>query len=157
MKKTNAMRLLDSGNISYHVREYEVDENNLSGIHASEQIGMSADAVFKTLVAKGDKTGINVFCIPSSGELNLKKAAKISGNKKIEMIAVKDILGITGYIRGGCSPIGMKKKYLTYIDKTATSFDEIAISSGVRGSNIIIEPLELCKFIDSSFCDLIDN
>ncbi len=155
MARTNAMRLLDAAHIKYREAEYASDENDLSGKHVSKQIGLSDDEVFKTLVTKGDKNGINVFCVPVSGELNLKKAAFISGNKKIEMIAVKDILQITGYIRGGCSPVGMKKRYPTFIDETAVLFDEIAISAGVRGSQIIINGETLCEFIEGKLCDLI--
>ncbi len=156
MKKTNAMRLLDSGKISYKTQAYTVDESDLSGVHVAQQIGVSPDKVFKTLVTKGDKSGINVFCIPVTSELNLKKAAVKSGDKKIEMIAVKDILALTGYIRGGCSPIGMKKKYPTYIDETAILFDEVLVSAGIKGLQIVIDPQILCKFTDAIFCDLTD-
>lgn len=154
MTKTNAMRLLDGAKIEYRVQMYEVHESNLSGLHVAEQIGVCADEIFKTLVTKGDKNGINVFCIPVNCELNLKKAALVSGNKKIEMIHVKDILSLTGYIRGGCSPIGMKKKYPTYIEETAVLFDEIAVSAGVRGAQIIINPDKLCDFVQGKFCNL---
>lgn len=149
MTKTNAMRMLDTEGISYNIKEYYYDENNLSGNHAAEEIGMNPDQVFKTLVTRGDKNGINVFCIPVDCELDLKKAAQVSGNKKVEMIHVKEILGLTGYIRGGCSPIGMKKKYPTYIDETAILFDEIAVSAGVRGQQIIINPEELIEFVSA--------
>ena len=140
MVKTNAIRLVEMAGISYRTEEYEVDENNLSGMHVVEQVSLDAQQVFKTLVTRGDKNGINVFCIPVNCELDLKKAASISGNKKIEMTHMKELLGLTGYIRGGCSPIGMKKKYPTYIDETATLFDEIAVSAGVRGCQIILNP-----------------
>lgn len=149
MTKTNAMRMLDTEGISYNIKEYDYDENNLSGNHAAEEIGMNPDQVFKTLVTRGDKNGINVFCIPVDCELDLKKAAQVSGNKKVEMIHVKEILGLTGYIRGGCSPIGMKKKYPTYIDETAILFDEIAVSAGVRGQQIIINPEKLIEFVSA--------
>ena len=109
MTKTNAMRLMAQAGIPIRVQEYEVDEADLSGLHAAEQLGMPPEQIFKTLVARGDKSGICVFCIPVCCELDLKKAAKISGNKKVEMIHVRELLGLTGYIRGGCSPIGMKK------------------------------------------------
>ena len=144
--KTNAMRLLDTARIPYHTTEYEFDEDNLSGLHAAAQIGVPPEQVFKTLVTRGDKTGIGVFCIPVDMELNLKKAASASGNKKIEMIHVKELLGLTGYIRGGCSPIGMKKKYPTYIEETALLFDEIAVSAGVRGRQILLSPEMLVFF-----------
>ena len=140
MIKTNAMRLLDAVGIEYSTREYEYDERDLSGHHAAEVLGIPAEQVFKTLVTKGDKTGPVVFCIPVDEELDLKKAAKVSGNKSIEMIHVKDLLGLTGYIRGGCSPIGMKKKFPSYIDETAVLFDEISIRAGERGCQIFVNP-----------------
>ena len=150
MTKTNAMRLLEQHKIAYETAEYEYDENNLSGVHAAECIGLPAEQVFKTLVARGDKTGILVFCIPVNAELDLKKAAAISGNKKVEMTHVKELLALTGYIRGGCSPIGMKKKYPTYIDETAILFDKIAVSAGIRGQQILIAPESLLTFLKES-------
>ena len=116
MTKTNAMRLLDAATIEYSTKEYEYDESDLSGHHAAEVLGIPAEQVFKTLVTKGDKTGYIVFCIPVDEELDLKKAASVSGNKKVDMIHVKELLPLTGYIRGGCSPIGMKKKFPTFIN-----------------------------------------
>ncbi len=154
MIKTNAMRLLDQAKIEYQSIEYEVDENNLAGVHVASQTGVPVEQVFKTLVAKGEKKGIMVFCIPVNMELNLKKAAAIVGDKKIEMIHVKDLLGLTGYIRGGCSPIGMKKKYPTYIDETAILFDTIAVSAGIRGCQLIINPEELIEYINAEICDI---
>ncbi|MBB2182926.1 Cys-tRNA(Pro) deacylase [Lachnospiraceae bacterium MD1] len=154
MIKTNVMRLLDQANIPYKAMEYEVDENNLAGEHVAELIGMPAEQVFKTLVAKGEKKGIVVFCIPVNLEINLKKAAAIIGDKKIEMLHVKDLLGITGYIRGGCSPIGMKKKFPTYIDETAILYDEITVSAGVRGCQLCIPRDKLVDFIDATLCDI---
>ena len=156
MIKTNVMRLLDQAKISYKTMEYEVDENDLSGEHVAKQIGYPPEQAFKTLVAKGDKKGILVFCIPVNTELNLKKAAAAVGDKKIEMIHVKDLLGLTGYIRGGCSPIGMKKKYPTYLDETAILFEEIAVSAGVRGCQIIINPEQLMKYVNAALFDLTD-
>ena len=120
MTKTNVMRLLDQAKIEYTALEYEFDENDLGGEHAADFLGLPYDQVFKTLVTRGSKGGIYVFCIPVDLELDLKKAAQCAGEKKIEMIHVKELLGLTGYIRGGCSPIGMKKKYPTFIDETAT-------------------------------------
>lgn len=152
--KTNAMRLLEQANINFKTVEYEVDENNLAGEHVADIVGIPYEQCFKTLVAKGEKKGIMVFCIPVNGELNLKKAASIVGDKKIEMVHVKDLLGLTGYIRGGCSPIGMKKKYPTYIDETAILFDEISISAGIRGCQIILNPEDLIKFVEGYECDL---
>lgn len=150
------MRLLDQANIQYRTMEYEVDEDNLAGEHVAEQIHMPTEQVFKTLVAKGEKKGIMVFCIPVNTELNLKKAASFVGDKKIEMIHVKDLLNITGYIRGGCSPVGMKKRFPTYIDETAILFDEISISAGVRGCQIILSPNDLIPYIQAIQGDLTD-
>jgi len=154
MTKTNVMRMLDAEKIDYRTAEYEYSETDLSGVHAAKAINMPAEQVFKTLVTKGDKTGPIVFVIPVAEELDLKKAAKISQNKSIEMLHVKDLLGLTGYIRGGCSPIGMKKKLTTYIDETAVLFEEISISAGVRGSQVIINPEVLVGFIDAKQADL---
>ena len=154
MQKTNVMRMLDKAKITYTVKEYEVDESDLSGTHVAECVGMDTEVVFKTLVAKGDKTGFCVFCIPCADELDLKKAAKVSGNKKVEMLPLKDLLPTTGYIRGGCSPIGMKKPFPTYINETAMLFDEIAISGGMRGVQVILSPDTLNEFVGSSYADL---
>ncbi|MDF2541664.1 MAG: ybaK/ebsC protein [Herbinix sp.] len=154
MIKTNVMRLLDQEGIPYKAMEYEVDENNLGGEHVASLIHMPSDQVFKTLVAKGEKKGITVFCIPVNAELNLKKAATIIGDKKIEMLPVKDLLGTTGYIRGGCSPIGMKKKFPTYMDETAELFEEITVSAGVRGCQLCIPTNQLVNYIDATLCDI---
>lgn len=154
MTKTNAMRQLETAGITYRTAEYEYDEAHLSGVHAAEQVGIPCEQVFKTLVTKGDKTGIIVFCIPVDMELDLKKAAQVSKNKKLEMTHVKDLLGLTGYIRGGCSPIGMKKKYPTYIDETAILFDEIAVSAGIRGQQIILAPNDLISFVGATEANL---
>ncbi len=155
MNKTNAMRRLDAVKIPYEVKEYTVDENDLSGIHIATQIGLPFAQVFKTLVAKGDKTGIVVFCIPTDKEIDLKHAAAVTGNKKIEMLHVKDLLGTTGYIRGGCSPIGMKKKFPTFIDASATSFERITVSAGVRGAQLLLRVDELVKFVDAKLCQIV--
>lgn len=154
MTKTNAMRLLDAAKIKYGTAEYEYDENDLSGMHAAQAIGMPPEQVFKTLVARGDKSGVTVFCIPVCMELDLKKAALASGNKRVDMIHVKELLGLTGYIRGGCSPIGMKKDYPTFIDETASLFDEIAISAGMRGRQIIVEPTSLIAYVSAVEADV---
>lgn len=156
MVKTNAMRLLEQANIQYNTFEYEVDENDLSGEHVAEQIDFPVEQVFKTLVARGEKKGILVFCIPVNTELNLKKAAVIVDDKKIEMIHVKDLLGLTGYVRGGCSPVGMKKKYPTYLDETAILFDEITVSAGVRGCQLAINPEDLIAYTGAVTCELTD-
>lgn len=154
MVKTNVMRMLESGGVVYRTTEYEFDENNLSGVDAAKKIGMAPEQVFKTLVTKGDKTGVVVFCIPVDMELDLKKAATLSKNKKVEMTHMKDLLALTGYIRGGCSPIGMKKKYPTYMDETAILFDEIAVSAGTRGVQVILNPEDLATFVDAKEGDL---
>lgn len=150
------MRLLEQEHINYRSFEYEVDEDHLAGAHVAAQIGMPLEQVFKTLVARGEKKGILIFCIPVNTELNLKKAAAIVGDKKIEMIPVKELLSITGYIRGGCSPIGMKKKYPTYLDETAILYNEISISAGIRGCQIVCNPEELISFIEATQCNLTD-
>ena len=154
MTKTNVMRLLESAGIAYRTAEYEYDENNLSGLHAAEQIGIPAEQVFKTLVTRGDKTGILVFCIPVDMELDLKKAAAVSKNKKVEMTHMIELLALTGYIRGGCSPIGMKKKYPTFIDETCILFDEIAVSAGIRGEQVILSPEDLARFTEATEADI---
>ncbi len=154
MTKTNAMRLLDQAGVKYETKEYEVNESDLSGEHVAMQVGFPPEQVFKTLVAKGEKKGIMVFCIPVNSELNLKKAAAAVGDKKIEMIHVKDLLGITGYIRGGCSPIGMKKKFPIYMDETAVLFDKITVSAGVRGCQLIINPEQLIEYTGAQLYDL---
>ncbi len=155
MNKTNAIRILESHKITFDTVEYEVDENDLSGESVADKISASKDEVFKTLVAKGDKTGFCVFCIPVSYELNLKKAAKVSGNKDVEMIKVKELFPLTGYVRGGCSPIGMKKIFPTYIDETAQLFEIIYISAGVRGLQIKIHPKDLLTITSACYADLI--
>ncbi len=154
MITTNAMRLLAKAGIPYRTSEYEVDENDLSGVHAARALGIEPDCMFKTLVARGDKKGIAVFCIPVAEELDLKKAAAVTGDKKVEMIHVKELPGLTGYIRGGCSPIGMKKNYPTFIDETAVLFDEIYVSAGTRGQQVILNPERLRGFIGAAFADL---
>lgn len=155
MTTTNVMRILKQAGIAFETAEYEVDESDLSGVHAAEMIGMDKDCVFKTLVTKGDKTGINVFVIPVAEELDLKKCAQHSGNKRVEMIHVKELLPLTGYIRGGCSPIGMKKKYPTFIDETATLFERVSVSAGQRGEQVILNPEELARLVEARFADLV--
>jgi Cys-tRNA(Pro)/Cys-tRNA(Cys) deacylase len=152
--KTNAMRRLDSAKIKYEIKTYIVDENDLSGIHIADQIGIPYDQCFKTLVANGDKTGPVVFCIPCHKEIDLKRAASVTGNKKIEMIHVKDLLQLTGYIRGGVSPIGMKKKFPTYIDETCLSFERITVSSGSKGAQLLLSIAELLPFVDAKTASL---
>ena len=151
MVKTNVMRLLDAANISYESKEYEVDEKDLSGSHAADMMGADHDTIFKTLVLKGEKTGYLVCCIPVDEELDLKKVAKAAHDKKVEMIPMKDLLPLTGYIRGGCSPIGMKKKFPLYIEETAILFEKIAVSAGQRGVQILLSPNDLCAYTEGSF------
>ena len=154
MTVTNAMRLLTQAGIPFEASEYPVDENDLSGVHTAEMLGVDADCVFKTLVVRGERKGICVFVIPVAEELDLKKCAAAMGDKKVEMIHVKELLGLTGYIRGGCSPIGMKKKYPTFIDEIATLFDRVYVSAGLRGQQLIINPEDLRAYTDATFADL---
>jgi len=152
--KTNAMRMLDSAGLVYQVKTYEVDEEDLSGVHVAQTCGLPVEQVFKTLVTKGDKTGFLVACIPVDLELDLKALANVSGNKNVDMIAVKELLPLTGYIRGGCSPIGMKKPFPTYFDESVILYDWIAISAGMRGAQILIEPQSLIDFIGAELGDI---
>jgi len=154
MSKTNAIRIIESHKILFNTVSYEVDENDLSGETVAKKINANPDSVFKTLVCIGDKSGHIVFCIPVTQELNLKKAAIASGNKKVEMIKLKDLLPLTGYIRGGCSPVGMKKLFPTYIDETAQLFQEIYVSAGVRGTQIKMNPEDLKNIVIGIFTDL---
>jgi len=152
--KTNALRLLDAAGISYKTREYDFDEKNPCGIHPDNLDAALRERMFKTLVTRGDKTGINVFCIPVSEELDLKKCATAAGDKRIEMVPMKEVLGLTGYIRGGCSPVGMKKKYPTVFDETALLYDEIFVSGGQRGLQIEISAAALVEFVDGIYTDV---
>lgn len=153
-EKTNAIRLIQQAGLPYREAFYDYDEQDLSGTHAAEAVGIPPEQVFKTLVTKGDRNGINVFCIPVCCELDLKKAAKISGNKKIELIPVKDLLSLTGYIRGGCSPVGMKKRYPTFVDVTCILWDEISVSAGARGHQMILSPEQLVDYIGAVCADI---
>ena len=152
--KTNAVRLVQQAKIPCREAFYEFDEHDLSGTHAAAAVGMPPEQVFKTLVARGERTGIHVFCIPVCCELDLKKAAKAAGEKKIELVAVKELLGLTGYVRGGCSPVGMKKRYPTYIDETCILWNEIAVSAGARGHQIIVPPEQLAGLVGAELLDL---
>ena len=154
MGKTNVVRLIESEKIAYTIKEYEVDENDLSGVHVALQLGQPVEQVFKTLVLKGEQKGYLVCCIPVAEELDLKKVAKAAGDKKVEMIPMKDLFMVTGYIRGGCSPIGMKKKLPTFIDETCEIFDTIAISAGIRGMQILINPQDLINYTEAQSKDL---
>ena len=152
--KTNAMRMLESAGLDFKVVTYEVDEEDLSGVHVANTCGLPVEQVFKTLVTHGDKTGYLVACIPVEAELDLKALATVSGNKKVDMIAVKELLPLTGYIRGGCSPIGMKKLYPSFIDETVELFDVVAVSAGLRGEQIIIAPDDLIGYIKAAKADI---
>lgn len=154
IEKTNAMRMLDQSNIPYETGEYEYDESDLSGDHVADYLGISKEEIFKTLVTRGNDNELYVFVVPVSGELDLKKAAAAAGAKKVEMIHVKEIFNLTGYLRGGCSPIGMKKQYPTFIDETAILFDKIYISGGKRGLQIIIDPQVLADFTGAKLVDI---
>ena len=149
IEKTNAARLLDKAHISYRLIPYEVDENDLAASHVAQSLGEPIEKVFKTLVLCGDRNGHLVCVVPGNMEVDLKALAKASGNKKVEMILMKDLLSTTGYIRGGCSPIGMKKKFPTYIHSSALDFDKIYISAGVRGLQIEIAPGDLIRFTEA--------
>ena len=153
--KTNALRIVQQQKLPCREASYEYDEKDLSRLHAAAAIGMPPEQVFKTLVARGEKTGIHVFCIPVCCELDLKKAAKAAKDKNMEMVAVKELLGLTGYIRGGCSPVGMKKKYPTHFDETCILWDEIAVSAGARGHQLVAPPEALVNLIGAELADII--
>ena len=155
MTKTNAMRLLENAGIPFETGEYEVDESDLSGVHAAKVLGLDPDCMFKTLVCRDDRGGYQVFCIPVAYELDLKKCAAAAGVKRCEMIHVKELLPLTGYIRGGCSPVGMKKKFPTCIDETAVLSEKIYVSAGQRGFQLIVNPEALRSFLCAKFADLI--
>lgn len=152
--KTNAVRLLDKAKVDYELVAYEVDENDLAATHVADQLGQNIKQVFKTLVLRGDKTGLFVCVIPGDAEVDLKKAAKVSGNKSAQMIQMKELLPLTGYIRGGCSPIGMKKSFPSYIQNTCTDYSHIYISAGVRGLQLKINPGDLCRFAQLHLADI---
>ena len=154
IEKTNAARLLDRAKISYNLIPYEFDENDLAAQHVAESLGQPIERVFKTLVLHGDRTGYVVCVVPGNGEVDLKALAQLSGNKKVEMIAMKDLLSVTGYIRGGCSPVGMKKRFPTYFHSTALDFETIYVSAGVRGLQIEIAPDDLIGFVGAIVGDV---
>ena len=154
LEKTNAARLLDKAGVSYKLIPYEFDENDLAAQHVADSLGQDIARVFKTLVLHGDRTGYVVCVVPGDGEVDLKALAKVSGNKKVEMIPMKDLLGVTGYIRGGCSPVGMKKRFPTYFHSTTLEFDTIYVSAGVRGLQLEISPSDLIAFVGASVADV---
>ena len=157
IEKTNAARLLDRAKISYQLIPYEFDENDLAAQHVADSLGQDIAMVFKTLVLHGDKTGHIVCVVPGDMEVDLKALAKVSGNKKVELIAMKDLLAVTGYIRGGCSPVGMKKRFPTYFHSTAVDFEHIYVSAGVRGLQIQINPADLISFVGATVADVACN
>lgn len=154
IEKTNAARLLDRAKIAYELVPYQVDENNLAATHVAESLGEPIERVYKTLVLSGDRNGYFVCVVQGDKEVNLKAAAKVSGNKSAEMIPMKELLPTTGYIRGGCTPIGMKKRFPTFIDTTALQYDHIFISAGVRGLQLKLNPQELISYIDAQVADI---
>ena len=154
MKKTNAARHLDDLKIDYKLVEYVVDESDLTAENVARKVGLPPEQVFKTLVARGDRTGVLMTCIPGNAELDLKAIAEVSGNKKVEMVHVKEIQQLTGYIRGGVSPIGVKKRYPIFLDRSATKFPFISISAGARGSQIFISPGDLIKVLNVTLCEI---
>ncbi len=154
MMKTNATRILEARHIPHEQITYDSSDGEIDAISVAEKIGAEHEQVFKTLVARGDKTGIVVFCIPGPFDLDLKKAASVSGNKKVEMIRAKELLPLTGYIRGGCSPIGMKKQFPTWIDETALLFDRIHVSAGAHGAQILLSPQDLAELVEARFADI---
>ena len=156
MKKTNAARLLDAKSIHYELIDYEVDESDLSAVTLARKIGQDVEQIFKTLVLRGDKTGVFVCVIPGNAEVDLKKAAEVSGNKNCAMVQQKELLPLTGYIRGGCSPIGMKKSFPTYIHETCILFDTIYVSAGQRGLQFRINPDDLIKATGAEVYDLVE-
>lgn len=154
LKKTNAARILDGLKIPYEIKTYAVDENDLSAVHVAEVSGLDIATIFKTLVARGDKTGIIMAVIGGGDELNLKSLAKASGNKSVEMIALKELLPLTGYVRGGCSPLGAKKNYPVYIDSRAVTLEKISISAGQRGMQLILSPNDLIRAVSATVANL---
>lgn len=154
MTKTNAMRLLDQAKIAYRAAEYPFDARDLNGMYAAAGIGMPPEQVFKTLVARGDKRGAAVYCIPVCCGLDLRKAAQAARDKKMELVPVKELPGLTGYIRGGCSPVGMKKQFPTFLEETAQLYSEIAVSAGQRGCQLILSPQDLAAYTGAALCDL---
>ena len=154
INKTNVARLLDKAKVAYQLVPYEVDENDLSATHVADQLGENVAQVFKTLVLHGDKSGYFVCVIPGADEVDLKKAAKVSGNKSCEMIPVKELLPLTGYIRGGCSPIGMKKQFVTRLDESAKEQETIVVSGGRIGSQIELKPDDLLKACRGEYGDI---
>lgn len=157
IQKTNAARLLDRARIPYELIPYEVDENNLAADHVAESLGEDIRSVFKTIVLHGERSGYFVCVVPGDCEIDLKKAARAAGAKKAELIAMKELLPLTGYIRGGCSPVGMKKPFPTFFHSTALDFEYIYVSAGQRGLQLRIDPKQLINFVGAEVCDLVSE
>ncbi len=155
IKKTNAARILDGLGIDYEIKTYEVDENDLSAVHVAQVSGLNIEMIFKTLVARGDKSGVIMAVIGGGDELNLKSLAKASGNKSVEMIALKELLPLTGYVRGGCSPLGAKKNYPVFVDARALTLEKISVSAGQRGMQIVLSPQDLIRAANATVAELI--
>ncbi len=155
INKTNVARLLDKAKVAYELIPYEVDETDLSAVHVAAQLGEDVDLVFKTIVLHGDKTGYFVCVVPGEHEIDLKKAARVSGNKKCELLPMKELLPTTGYIRGGCSPIGMKKHFPTYLHESAAQYQAVYISAGQRGLQVKLAPADLLREAQAVYADLI--
>ena len=155
IKKTNAARILDGLGIVYEIKTYAVDEDDLSAVHVAEVSGLDIDMIYKTLVARGDKSGIIMAVIGGGEELDLKALAKASGNKSVEMIALKELLPLTGYVRGGCSPLGAKKNYPVYLDARALTLERISISAGQRGMQLVLAPQDLVRAVNATVAKLV--
>ena len=151
---TNAMRLLEKSHIPFETGTYEYDESDLSGAHAAEVLGIDPDIMFKTLVTRGERMGILVFCIPVCAELDLKKCAASSGDKRVELIHVKELVSLTGYVRGGCSPVGMKKKFPTFFSQKVKDMDLITVSAGIRGIQLLLNAAQLVDYVEAQCCDI---
>ena len=154
-QKTNVLRILDSMGIRYHTAAYPVGEEHIDASGVARELGVSPDIVFKTLVAHDETQAVHVFCIPGAAALDLKKAAKATGSRKVELVNLKDLTPVTGYVRGGCSPIGMKKRYPTWIDEIASTFGEIYVNAGARGLQVVLAPADICRAADALFADLV--
>lgn len=156
-QKTNALRIVEALGIAHRILSYEVDEGDLSAVASAAKLGLDPARVFKTLALRGEKAGVFLCCVPGDAEVDLKKAAKAAGDKSVEMLSLKELLPTTGYVRGGCSPIGTKKPFPVYVDETAQLFDEISVSAGARGMQMLLAPAELLRALEgrASFADLV--
>jgi Cys-tRNA(Pro)/Cys-tRNA(Cys) deacylase len=154
-RKTNALRILDSLGIPHEVATHPVGEEHTDAVEAAHQLGVSPEILFKTLVARGGPDEIFVFCIPGNADLDLEKAARLTGARKVELVALKDLTPLTGYVRGGCSPIGMKKKFPTWVDEIASTLDRIHVNAGARGMQVILAPSDLLRAADARYGDIV--